>query len=785
TQAGYSNSNASSLTFGANKMLENLICPNLPNVAAAMDLSGCQSLRYIDARGSGFTGFAFANGGVLETALLPSPASISLRNLYYLAAFSMESYDNLTSVTIENTDGVDSKSLLIAAINLVRVRAVGVDWSEIDGELTALLERLYTLRGRDENDSDVEQSVVTGAAWLSVMRVVQLDRYNAAWPNLMITYGTMVTQYALTFVDWDGTVLSKQYVDRGSNGYDPITAGEIATPTRESSVSTVYIYSGWDDNLETVIGDRIVTAQYAESAREYTVTWHGNNGVVLETQSVAYRSEAVYTGDEPVKTDEEDAFVYHLFSDWNKSTGCVTEDMIVDPVWIQGALPEAGTDIADMNAAQIYGMAKSGTVQNYVSVQDEVKIRLGYTPEFDNVENVVLAEGLKLDGQTCIETGIQLMKEDADWTIVVDCQYETTTTGQCMVGCFEDDGYCGFKFAYNGGPCVQWGTNTLKSSRTTYRDIQVLRHRAGDSFVTAYTANPYTNSLMVSTLTKPISNLTDAELCLGALKNPGETPVDYASGTLWYCRVWYGDLGDAVARKMVSFPRENCVFQVAGTELYRLTSDTAKKTSIDFICRHLLDGVRGMNATNISTGGWEASALREWMNSRLLAAFPAPWRAMMKQVRTSATAGDLSSDIVVSDDYLFVPNVVEMNGTSTEPYIYEGKQVPWFTSDPNRNKFCGEGMYLRDGYQYVTSTSQPDAEANGLQPGDLWRDSSTGSRGNLYLGDAKWYVATNWWLRDASLSSAACFSYVGYNGYVYTNGSSAGGSYGVCPRFSI
>ena len=792
TISGYINSNATSLTFGANKMLETLICPNLPNVAAAMDLSGCQSLRYIDARGSGFTGFAFANGGVLETALLPSPASISLRNLYYLATFSMESYEKLTSVTVENTDGVDSEALLIAAVNLVRVRIVGADWSEVNGELTELLERLYSLRGRDENDSDIEQSVVTGAAWLSVMRVVQLNRYNTAWPNLAITYGTMVTQYTLKFVDWDGSpLLDKnknpyvQYVDRGSDGYDPIEAGEIETPTRPMSESTVYTFSGWDDNFATVISDRTITAQYTETARTYTLTWRGNNGVVLETQTVAYGSEAVYGGDDPTKTDEEDALIYYLFSDWNKSTGYVTEDMIVDPVWIQGELPEAGTDIGEMNEAQIYGITKSGTAQDYVAVKDEVKIRLGYIPEFDNVENVVLAENLELDGQTCIETGIQLMKEDADWTIVVDCQYSVTTTGQCMVGCFEDDGYCGFKFAYNSGPAVQWGTNSLKSSRTTYRDIMVLRHHAGDTFVTAYTANPYALTPTVSKLTKSIANLTDAELCLGAWKNPGGSPEDYATGKLWYCRVWYGDLGDAIARKMVSFPRENCAFQVAGRELYRLTSDTTKKTSIDFICRHLLDGLRGMNSSNVTTGGWEASAMREWMNSRLLSAFPAPWRAIIKQVRTSATAGDTSSDIVTSDDYLFIPNVVEMSGISAEPYVYEGKQVPWFTSDPNRNKFRGEGMYLRDGFQYVSAASQPDAEASGLQVGDLWRNTNEGSRGYLYLGDAKWYAAYTWWLRDASLSSAAYFGYVNINGHVNTNGTSASASYGVCPRFSI
>lgn len=72
-----------------------------------------------------------------------------------------------------------------------------------------------------------------------------------------------------------------------------------------------------------------------------------------------------------------------------------------------------------------------------------------------------------------------------------------------------------------------------------------------------------------------------------------------------------------------------------------------------------------------------------------------------------------------------------------------------------------------------------------MQVGDIWFNTNDGSRGYLYLGDAKWYAANHWWLRDASLSSASLFSYVISYGNVDTYGTSASSALGVCPRFSI
>jgi len=81
---GYENPNLEGLTIGNNRMLEYLDVRNCPNATGALDLSGCLSLREIYLDNTAFTGITFATGGLLETAHLPYPTSLTMRELIYL-----------------------------------------------------------------------------------------------------------------------------------------------------------------------------------------------------------------------------------------------------------------------------------------------------------------------------------------------------------------------------------------------------------------------------------------------------------------------------------------------------------------------------------------------------------------------------------------------------------------------------------------------------------------------------------------------------------------------------
>lgn len=100
----------------------------------------------------------------------------------------------------------------------------------------------------------------------------------------------------VTFIGEDGTQLYRMPVLTGDNCKDPVANGNIATPTKESTVDTVYTFSGWSLTqggnansaaLSNVTEDRMVYVAFKASARTYTVRFYDGDTLV-KTQQVAY-----------------------------------------------------------------------------------------------------------------------------------------------------------------------------------------------------------------------------------------------------------------------------------------------------------------------------------------------------------------------------------------------------------------------------------------------------------------------------------------------------------------
>ena len=404
TEEGYSNSNLSSVSFGTNTMLEELYIQNCPNVSSSLDLSGCQALLILDIRGSGFTGVTFATGGLLEQALLCAVSSLTMRSLYNLTDdyFSLESYDNLAGLRLEDCSGIDSLALVQAAENLTRVRIMGIDWTISS---TDILNTLLALAGYDASSTNITQSVLGGSVLITGdVRQQELDSYEEAWEDLEITYYTanLVTTYLATYINADGTVLYTCYVDQGDYPPDPVELGYIDTPTQESDAQYIYTYSGWDNITDPMRAARTITAQYTTETRTYTVSWYNLEGdsSPIETQTdVEYGSEVVYSGDTPTRSVSSGT--YSLFSGWDKSTGFITGDTDVYATWIRASIPEEGAkDLSEMSIAEIYAICESGEADTYFEDKDYFDIVLGHDFDFDNVESEVLLEDQFFDGST-------------------------------------------------------------------------------------------------------------------------------------------------------------------------------------------------------------------------------------------------------------------------------------------------------------------------------------------------------------------------------------------------
>ncbi|MBQ9743367.1 MAG: InlB B-repeat-containing protein, partial [Ruminococcus sp.] len=166
-----------------------------------------------------------------------------------------------------------------------------------DPTRAATAQYTYTFTGWDKSFDNVTENITVNA-----------------------TYSTTVNKYTVTFVNYDGTVLSTQSVEYGSAATAP------ADPTRPATAQNTYTFTGWDKSFSSVTGDLTVTAQYTTTTNKYTVTFVNWDGTVLSTQNVAYGSAAKAPAD---PTREATAQYTYTFSGWDKSFSNITGDLTV------------------------------------------------------------------------------------------------------------------------------------------------------------------------------------------------------------------------------------------------------------------------------------------------------------------------------------------------------------------------------------------------------------------------------------------------------------------------
>ena len=122
------------------------------------------------------------------------------------------------------------------------------------------------------------------------------------------------TRRLVTFVDWDGTILSSVRVTPGEAATAP------ADPTREG-----YTFIGWDKDFSAVTDHMTVTAQY--QINRYRVRFFDDK-TLLKTDSVAYQSAAIA----PANPYHEG----YTFIGWDQAFDSITSDLDVYAMYEMG-----------------------------------------------------------------------------------------------------------------------------------------------------------------------------------------------------------------------------------------------------------------------------------------------------------------------------------------------------------------------------------------------------------------------------------------------------------------
>ncbi|MDR0856260.1 MAG: InlB B-repeat-containing protein, partial [Clostridiales bacterium] len=158
-------------------------------------------------------------------------------------------------------------------------------------------------------------------------------------------YTQTVRQYAITWKNWDNSVLATTQVDYGTV---PVYSG---TPTRASTAQYDYTFSGWDAAPAAVTGAATYTAQFGQTVRRYTLTFNANGGSATAALTVDYGTQLAKPAN-PTKQG------YHFVA-WCEDAALNTP--VVWPLTLTGAT----TVYAKWNEAVAYGQYLEALLNGY------------------------------------------------------------------------------------------------------------------------------------------------------------------------------------------------------------------------------------------------------------------------------------------------------------------------------------------------------------------------------------------------------------------------------------
>ena len=727
TDDGYQNTFMKEVLVENNPLLEYLDLRNISGIDTVINVSGCSNLKELYAEGTNALGVIFANGGLLETAHLPKISSLSIKNLNNIKDFVVDGYDNLQTLIVENTPNINTYNIVNSAPLLKTARLVGLNWDttyEIkDG---SVFDRLLTIGGVDSSGVyETDVSVLTGNAHVAVIKQKQLSDYDKVWSDLDVTYNTLILQYPVTFVNYDGTVLDVQYVDEGGYAVDPTTRAEnpINIPTKESTISTNYTFDGWDTDFGRlqIFEPQTITATYSETIRQYGIQYMSMGKPVKGYESPVignYGDNISYNGNIPTYTDEEGGYKYYLFNRWDKS-GLLDGDFNDNDVKIVNAVFDEfkytatafnGKELKDLTPVEIYAMTKLNLSENIITDKDPYSFVIGNDVEYDDIESeLLISEKTHFNGTNHIDTGIKLFDEDKDFVLAIDYEFLSgNKTNAVLAQCFQVNGNNGFKLWYgsaadSNGVNLTWGTASDNVIGVNKREIIILRHKKGDNNLTIYKSNLDGNSVLSTELIRSKNTVGDCTLVFGA-SNPEEGYYENnAIGNINWAKIWYKDLGDDACKMLAEWTHESITLEACGFRKYFLSDNPSKRCSFSLLASHLLGRTKRWNATNTNDGGWAESELNKSLNIRLYDAMPTQIKLLMKQVivysndgitNTSITPNQYYTEVTSSNCYITIPSIIEVDSSqNTEPFNSEGTAISYMSNNDARKRAFDGGDY--------------------------------------------------------------------------------------------
>ena len=293
------------------------------------------------------------------------------------------------------------------------------------------------------------------------------------------------------------------------------------------------------------------------------------------------------------------------------------------------------------------------------------------------------------------------------------------------------------------------GANTTKSITINSNGLQVMLHARYNVTKTYGEKSIETRSLLNLPL-KDISELLPKKSLSDCTWEEIDTISKSGKASEYFA------VGD---EKNIMVGDEEITVLILGFEHDDL-SDGTGKACITFGMKNLLADYYLMNGSSTNEGGWDKAVMRNSTMQSLLEDLPDDLVKVIKTVKKRTSAGNTSTDIVTSDDSLWLLSLAEI---CSERAI---RNSAWSSISDYADTYMGEGEQY-DYYKSAAGDIDPN-DANDRLVKSL--DDGSGSTGY-------------WWLRSPYVGGSDNFLYVYDDGAVDYDRADA--SHGVCLGFCV
>jgi hypothetical protein len=400
---------------------------------------------------------------------------------------------------------------------------------------------------------------------------------------------------------------------------------------------------------------------------------------------------------------------------------------------------------------------------------DYTAVTLGYNFDFVGVDSVVpIATKTWFDGSTGIISdkgageSIKLLSADApSFTIAIDFDMRDAgnmDADHTLLACYDEDGRKGFRLtcgyrANDGtyGPIIQWGSQTFEIGYSydyddaspykdvRYRDMVVIRHIKGDTNLYVYASNDgayFSGNIIRYSKDSASSMVTDSPLVFGGVYHISDNEFDtsrYGTGYIYWCKIWFDDLGEYNCRKIASWPRETLYLQYYGTQRYYMVD--GGMTAASFISYRPLYGRSIYTTSDYSRNAlWSNSPARQFLSTRMMDALPFEWQSMIRNVKinTILSSGN-GATTEETYDKIYLPAYVDVYPNTPAPRSLEqfssrsgeGNMITWFATTLSRVK--SKVLDINVNASLWTGSTDPRAQVDtNVQIGDIWSSSMDG-----------------------------------------------------------